>query len=97
MLRALDELKIAPTERADGSSTGMSADGIKRLLDLQHDDGGWGWWKTDENHPFMTAYALWALVETLRRISRSIAGASRQAADGDGAALREVSARRARS
>ena len=34
------------------------------MLDYQHDDGGWGWWKTDENHPFMTAYALYGLLET---------------------------------
>ena len=22
------------------------------------DDGGWGWWQTDDSHPFMTAYVL---------------------------------------
>ena len=33
---------------------------------MQHDDGGWGWWKTDGNHPFMTAYALWGLDEARR-------------------------------
>ena len=44
----------------------MTTDGIRRLLDLQHDDGGWGWWKTDDNHPFMTAYGLWALAETVQ-------------------------------
>ena len=38
--------------------------GVTRLLDYQHDDGGWGWWKTDENHPFMTAYAVYGLLET---------------------------------
>jgi uncharacterized protein YfaS (alpha-2-macroglobulin family) len=64
VLRTLDELKIAPAERLRLVNR-MANDGVKRLLDLQHDDGGWGWWKTDENHPFMTAYALWALVETL--------------------------------
>jgi uncharacterized protein YfaS (alpha-2-macroglobulin family) len=62
VMRALGDLKLAPTERL-GSLERMNADGLKRLYDLQHDDGGWGWWKTDQNHPFMTAYALWALVE----------------------------------
>jgi uncharacterized protein YfaS (alpha-2-macroglobulin family) len=62
VVRTLDELKIAPTERVRLVNR-MTADGIKRLVDLQHDDGGFGWWKTDENHPFMTAYALWALAE----------------------------------
>lgn len=62
VMRTLQELNLAPTERLRRLDR-MSADGVKRLYDLQHDDGGWGWWKTDENHPFMTAYALWALVE----------------------------------
>lgn len=30
--------------------------GIKRLKELQHIDGGWGWWTNDATHPFMTAY-----------------------------------------
>ena len=38
-------------------------DGLQRLYDLQHDDGGWGWWASDGNHPFMTAYALSGLVD----------------------------------
>ena len=24
--------------------------GLDRLYDFQHEDGGWGWWKTDESH-----------------------------------------------
>jgi alpha-2-macroglobulin len=39
------------------------SDGLKRLYGYQHDDGGWGWWKTDPNHPFMTAYALDGLLQ----------------------------------
>ncbi len=63
--RALAQLKIAPTERLSMLDR-QTTDGIRRLGDLQHDDGGWGWWKTDENHPFMTAYALYALAEAKR-------------------------------
>ena len=37
--------------------------GLKRLADLQRSDGGWGWWKNDESNPYMTAYAVYALVE----------------------------------
>jgi uncharacterized protein YfaS (alpha-2-macroglobulin family) len=40
-----------------------AAAGIKRLLELQHADGGWGWWVHDSTHPFMTAYALYGLME----------------------------------
>ena len=32
--------------------------GLKRLYEFQHDDGGWGWWQTDESHVFMSAYVL---------------------------------------
>ena len=32
--------------------------GLDRLYSYQHDDGGWGWWQTDDSHPFMTAYVL---------------------------------------
>ncbi len=38
-------------------------DGIARLYDMQHEDGGWGWWPADENHPFMTAYVIDGLAE----------------------------------
>jgi alpha-2-macroglobulin len=32
--------------------------GLERLYDYQHASGGWGWWKTDEDNVFMTAYVL---------------------------------------
>ena len=32
--------------------------GLERLYDYQHDDGGWGWWQTDDSHAFMSAYVL---------------------------------------
>ena len=63
--RALTELKLAPTERLSALDRQVSS-GIQRLYDYQHDDGGWGWWKSDGNHPFMTAYALWGLDEARR-------------------------------
>lgn len=80
VLRALADLKLAPTERLTMIDR-MSANGIKRLLDLQHDDGGWGWWKTDQNHPFMTAYALWALVEAHKANQKMDTWRIRQAVD----------------
>ncbi len=39
----------------------MVAEGLKRLTDFQHDDGGWGWWKNDQSDPFMSAYVVWGL------------------------------------
>ena len=61
--RTLAQLKLTPTERLSLLDRQVTA-GVTRLLDYQHEDGGWGWWKTDENHPFMTAYALYGLLET---------------------------------
>ena len=37
--------------------------GLERLYNYQHEDGGWGWWETDETHPFMTAYVVAGLVQ----------------------------------
>jgi uncharacterized protein YfaS (alpha-2-macroglobulin family) len=59
------QLKLLPTERLSLLDRQVAA-GLRRLADLQHDDGGWGWWKTDENHPFMSAYALFGLAEAGR-------------------------------
>src|ERR1019366_4157806 len=39
------------------------AAGLERLYMFQHDDGGWGWWQTDETHPFMTAYVVAGLAQ----------------------------------
>jgi hypothetical protein len=38
-------------------------DGLDRLYNFQHEDGGWGWWETDESHPFMTAYVVAGLTQ----------------------------------
>ena len=65
VLRALSQMGIAPPERVAGLDR-LVSDGLRRLYDLQREDGGWGWWKTAEPHPFMTAYALHGLVETRR-------------------------------
>src|SRR6185295_16862026 len=32
--------------------------GRNRLYSYQHEDGGWGWWKSDNSDPFMTAYVI---------------------------------------
>jgi uncharacterized protein YfaS (alpha-2-macroglobulin family) len=34
---------------------------LGRLSELQHPDGSFGWWEHDAPHPFMTAYAVYAL------------------------------------
>jgi len=39
----------------------MVHDGLRRLYDFQHGDGGWGWWKEGSSDHFMTAYVVWGL------------------------------------
>src|SRR5207249_1354165 len=42
---------------------GCVAGGIKRLLDLQQGDGGWGWNGNGQTHEMMTPYALYGLLQ----------------------------------
>jgi alpha-2-macroglobulin len=65
VVRALAELGIAPTERTRQAGA-LASQGVRRLLDLQQEEGGFGWWKTGEPDPFMTAYALYGLLESQR-------------------------------
>ncbi|HMB26491.1 MAG TPA: alpha-2-macroglobulin family protein, partial [Blastocatellia bacterium] len=39
----------------------MIRQGLDRLYDFQHSDGGWGWWKEGDSDHFMTAYVVWGL------------------------------------
>ena len=39
----------------------ITQDGLKRLYDFQHGDGGWGWWKPGDSDHWMTAYVVWGL------------------------------------
>ena len=57
---ALQELKISTDVNREVLAAKLKA-GLDRLADFQHDDGGWGWWKTDESEVFMTAYVVGGL------------------------------------
>ena len=53
-----------PQRRTDATFTKldkMVGDGLNRLYDFQHSDGGWGWWKHGDSDRFMSAYVLWGL------------------------------------
>ncbi|MBI5597554.1 MAG: hypothetical protein HY928_15800, partial [Elusimicrobia bacterium] len=73
--RAFRELKL-PADALPKDIDKMVGKGVARLQGFQHADGGWGWWKDDATHPFMSAYALWGLWQ-----------ASREGGAVDGAAL----------
>ena len=62
VMRTLSDLHLAPTERMSMLDR-VSRAGLDRLVRLQHENGAWGWWRTDDDNPFMTAYALYGLLE----------------------------------
>lgn len=55
--KAVKELGLAPPAPSSELDKKIAA-GLERLYRYQHEDGGWGWWETDETHPFMTAYVV---------------------------------------
>lgn len=58
--RALDELDLSDPElqRKLGELVGQ---GLQRLYNQQHYDGGWGWWETGESNSQVTAWVLLGL------------------------------------
>lgn len=53
-----------PQRRNDATVAKLDAmveSGLARLYDMQHGNGGWGWWKESSTDRFMTAYVLWGL------------------------------------
>lgn len=62
---ALQRLRI-PLDKLSEDLPKIVKAGIDRIHTFQHADGGWGWYCEDPTHPFMTAYALWALSEARR-------------------------------
>ncbi|HXZ80382.1 MAG TPA: alpha-2-macroglobulin family protein [Terriglobales bacterium] len=62
----LPNIIVAQATRELGINTNINpqdlakkiAAGLDRLYQFQHEDGGWGWWQTDDSGVFMTAYVL---------------------------------------
>jgi alpha-2-macroglobulin len=62
---AIKQLGIKPAMDEDELKNKIDA-GVKRLYQYQHDDGGWGWWQTDDSQVFMSAYVLAGLSQAKR-------------------------------
>ena len=62
---AIKQLGLKPAMNEDELKKKIDA-GVKRLYEYQHDDGGWGWWETDDSHVFMSAYVLAGLSQAKR-------------------------------
>ena len=60
--KAIKDLGLTPPAASIELDKKIAA-GLQRLYMFQHDDGGWGWWQTDETHPFMTAYVVAGLAQ----------------------------------
>lgn len=60
--KAMKDLNLQSTINTPDLERKIRA-GLDRLYDFQHEDGGWGWWKEDESHVFMTAYVIGGLAQ----------------------------------
>jgi len=58
--RALRDLGISDPE-LEARLPGLVAEGLSKLVQRQHADGGWGWWIEGESNPYLTAYVVFAL------------------------------------
>ena len=67
--RTLEKLGLDPSERLPKKKLdAVTASRHRpRLYDLQHGDGGWGWWKDGSSDDFMTAYVRLGLRLARRR------------------------------
>ena len=57
--RTIEKLGLGRARIAGKDLDAVTKAGIARLYDMQHGDGGWGWWKDGDSDPFMTAYVVW--------------------------------------
>ena len=64
-VRAMARLGV-PNRALKNQLPGMAMQGLQRLYNFQHDDGGWGWWKYDKTNPEMTAYVVFGLATAAR-------------------------------
>ncbi|MDR3764005.1 MAG: alpha-2-macroglobulin family protein [Acidobacteriota bacterium] len=60
--QAIQKLGLKSNLKPDELDRKVTA-GLQRLYSYQHDDGAWGWWKTDDDNVFMTAYVVQGLAE----------------------------------
>ncbi len=62
--RALQELGLADPDLEE-KLPDLVEEGLSKLYQRQHDDGGWGWWRSREgkgqSYPHLTAYVVFAM------------------------------------
>jgi uncharacterized protein YfaS (alpha-2-macroglobulin family)/tetratricopeptide (TPR) repeat protein len=65
-VRAVTQALGVSSKRFDGKLDDKVREGLRRIADFQHGDGGWGWWKEDVSDAYMTAHVLVALSNAAR-------------------------------
>jgi uncharacterized protein YfaS (alpha-2-macroglobulin family) len=60
-MRALKDLGISNPE-LEARLPGLVEEGLSRLYNQQHSDGGWGWWPDDESNPHVSAYVVFGML-----------------------------------
>lgn len=60
VLKTLKQLGLQ-NEKLEREIPKMVQRGLQLIYNEQNDDGGWGWFKGDETHRFMTAYVIYGL------------------------------------
>jgi len=59
--RSLKKLGIANAE-LEARLPGLVNEGLNKLYNQQHQDGGWGWWIDSASNPHISAYVVFGLV-----------------------------------
>jgi len=59
--RALKSLGITNPE-LESRLPGLVEEGLNRLYNQQHSDGGWGWWPDDTSSPHISAYVVFGML-----------------------------------
>lgn len=57
--RTIEKLGLGKSRIAGKDLDAVTKAGLARLYDMQHPDGGWGWWKEGNSDAWMTAYVVW--------------------------------------
>ena len=60
--RALRDLGLSDPE-LEAKLPDLVEEGVSKLTNQQHGDGGWGWWHEGESNPYLTAYVVFALAK----------------------------------
>ena len=64
--RAFKELGLSENLEVSARLPGLVSEGLQRLYNRQHYDGGWGWWTLGDSNSYLTAYVLLGLIEADR-------------------------------